>query len=127
MIELDGVEYDKYLQVPDYYTSVGAIGGETQGLYGTVFIRRIATPVRTITLTAKLSGSNIYGQFKRYQVELLQELSQSGRVVDFNYHGRLHRVIVPMGSLDNLQMVRDRTDPDEEYPFIGTVQLIVMS
>ena len=122
MISVDGVEYSPYLLVPDYYQSAGAIGADSRSLFGMVTALRIGAG-KTFTLTAKREAGKIYGYFTRAQVELLAAIRDAGRAVVFDYHGRVHTVVIPLTGLD-VTLVQNRTDPGESEKYTGTVTLV---
>lgn len=126
MISINGIELDQYLQIPNWYTASSTLGsdrGPTLG--GRLVSQRTGGTFRKVTLTAKLDGSRLLGQFKRRHVEDLRAIADAGLEVPFIYHGKSGTCTIPLDGLDNLTMVGDRTDPTEDHPFVGGVPLYI--
>ncbi|SDP69778.1 hypothetical protein [Desulforhopalus singaporensis] len=121
MITINGAEFSKYLQVPDWLTSPGSAGSEHVTLGGSLIVQRFSGDYpKEITLTAKLEGNKLFGYFTTEQVEYLRLIADSGEPVPFEYHGRQMNIVIPLDGI-NLVAQGNRSDPPSGHPHYGTV------
>lgn len=123
-ITLAGITFDKNLLCPDLEIDSGAAGSEIETLGGGLVIQRLVSGggTRTISLEAYYVDGRLYGQFTLDQIRAIRALRDSGTVVEFNYHGTTHQVVVPMGKLD-VQPLRNAHNAPGEAVYFGTIPL----
>lgn len=124
MIRLDTIDLDDYLQIPDWFTSLGSAGSDRMTLGGVWVSQRLTgSRAGVLTLTAKYEGNKLFGRFFQPQIEAIVALRDAGSAVQLIYNSYTATVIIAQDGID-VTPVGNRTDPSATHPYYGTIQLL---